>query len=230
MSGSNLISLQQLEIPSNSHTIFTIHGLNLPSYAVVQIHAFHYNVTLSLAETKLSHANHQNGTNLGFVLKRGGNDSQAIHLWNNNFEDVHYLLALIAYNKSAPLVGGCNLETKLARNPTLEVEREGPFTILKTPMARPSEKMSKAADSQCIEYKSLTHVTYYKYIEQFNFRADAYFEAVKSLIFGNHSLSGYQVSFRVTCCNLHKVTSSFCRLNRWARHSNASLRDSPALE
>lgn len=97
------VYLQELELPPRGYNSFNIHGLDqnyigLFGYAVFQLHCFHFNVTLSKDEI-LNRTSHENGTNLGLVLF-SQKDAQTLHVWNNNFDEVQCLVALIIYNNN----------------------------------------------------------------------------------------------------------------------------------
>lgn len=97
------VYLQELELPPRSYNSFNIHGLDqnyigLFGYAVFQLHCFHFNVTLSKDEI-LNRTSHENGTNLGLVLF-SQEYAQTLHVWNNNFDEVQCLVALIIYNNN----------------------------------------------------------------------------------------------------------------------------------
>lgn len=99
------VYLQELEVPRKSYNTFNINGLEqnykrVFGYAVFQLHCFHYNVTLSKDEI-LNRTSHENGTNLGLVLFSQKN-TQTLHVWNNNYDEVQCLVALIIYN-----INGC---------------------------------------------------------------------------------------------------------------------------
>lgn len=102
-SNNELVYLQELELPQRSYNTFNIVGLNknhleLFGYAVFQLHCFHFNVTLSKDEI-LNRTSHENGTNLGIVLF-SQTVSHILHVWNNNFDEVKCLVALIIYNSN----------------------------------------------------------------------------------------------------------------------------------
>lgn len=95
------VYLQELEVPRRSYNTFNINGLDqnyieLFGYAVFQLHCFHFNVTLS-KDKILNRTSHENGTNLGIVLF-SQKVAQTLHVWNDNFDEVQCLVALIVYN------------------------------------------------------------------------------------------------------------------------------------
>ena len=88
---------QVVKISSLSYNKINVVGLsNLEDfgYAIFQVHAYHFNLTLS-QEFNLSRSNNDNGTNLGFVLF----EDQVMHLWNHNFDVVKCAIVVTAYNK-----------------------------------------------------------------------------------------------------------------------------------
>lgn len=102
-SNNQFVYLHELEVPRRSYNTFNINGLDqnyieLFGYGVFQLHCFHFNVTLSKDEI-LNRTSHENGTNLGLVLF-SQKTSQTLHVWNNNFDEVQCLVALIIYNNN----------------------------------------------------------------------------------------------------------------------------------
>lgn len=131
---------------------------------------------------------HQNGTNLGFVILPKGS-LKTLHFWNDNFDDVKCMLAIIVYNHSAPVPGGCS-ELKVGLN----VEDNGSFVVLRT---SPSQLSNEMMDQKRVECGSegtrqLRYFTYYIYLEQMNFQHDVYFKAIESLLFINAANSSFQ--------------------------------------
>lgn len=189
---SELIHSMQFELPSKTFSSFEIRGLDQAflSRAVFQVHAFYLNVTLSL-DRKLPLTSHQNGTNIGFVL-RPGNYSQMLYLWNDNFDDVQCMFAIIVYNHSAPIVGGCSLD---GENPALLLEDTKNYVIVQTPPARLSDEVEGVRRSRCGD--PMKYFTHFLYLDQLNFHHEVYFDGIRSLMF---SRSGFEVKICSTSC------------------------------
>lgn len=92
---------QEFEISSLSYNKFDVSGLSDLEdfgYAIFQVHAFHFNLTLS-QEPLLNRSNNENGTNLGFVMF----EDQVMHVWNHNFDKVKCVVVVTAYGKKGEL-------------------------------------------------------------------------------------------------------------------------------
>lgn len=195
---SELVYLRQLEVPSRAYSTFIVSGLDqsFMSHAVFQLHAFQYNVSLSL-ERNMSTNNHQQGMNLGFVIEAGPT-TKSIFMFNDNYDDVQVLVALIVYNNSAPVIGGCSMELMENNPATLTIEESERFIIIYTQMARPSvNTMTKGKSSFCADNVTtpLLYSTYYMYLDQLNFESDIYFDAIKKMIFRTVTKNSHQVGF-----------------------------------
>lgn len=177
---SELVYTRRFEVPSRSFSSFEIRGLDQKffSYVVFQLHTFYYNVSLTLGEHE-PYYNRQNGTNIGFALKPG-RFSQTIKLQNDNYDDVQCFVAIVAYDQSAPIIGGSTNDEL-----TLNLKETDNFIIARTSSAKSSDNDA----SEPIQY-----FTYFLYLEQMNFSHEAYFEGIKNLMFSNASSLGYQVS------------------------------------
>jgi hypothetical protein len=158
-----------LKIPEHNDTGFT----------VFQVHCYHFNVTISLNERM---KNHQNGTNLGFVLFK----NHIVHLFNFNLNSVQCLFASIVYDKFAPIPGGCNEEENRPINPTVSVKIT--HNLLSTTSAPGRKSLVDQCDNQELKYE-----THYLYLEQDDFLAESYFNGIKKMLFGDLS----KFSFRV---------------------------------
>lgn len=191
---SDLIYTRGFEAPSKSHSTFELRGLDQKfiSYVVFQLHAFYFNVTMSLGE-KQSGPDHQNGTSLGFILKPS-EPVKTLHLWNHNFDEVHCMVAIVIYNQSAPSIGGCNMEGNVA-SPNLSIQEKEHFIIVQTPLAKLSNELLEKKLIHCGDNTSepMQYLTLYTYLEQLNFHRDVYFEGIKNLLFTSAFRNGHQV-------------------------------------
>ena len=94
---SSVKYFQELEITSLSYNQFDVSGLSDLKdfgYAIFQVHAFHFNLTLS-QEPLLNRSTNENGTNLGFVLF----EDQVMHVWNYNYNNVKCAVVVTVYGK-----------------------------------------------------------------------------------------------------------------------------------
>lgn len=168
--------MKEFVAPSRSNNTFRLFGLDQEflSYAVFQLHTFYFNVTLATRITDTS-SSRQTGSNLGFVIKPG-RDQNVVHMFNDNYEEVQCLVAVIVYNKSVPLIGGCNLDNSILENPRIILEESESFTIVKTCLAKPSN------ESSCLSDTYMKHSTYFIYLEQMDFDYRHYFDGIKSVM------------------------------------------------
>jgi hypothetical protein len=189
---------KQFEAPAKSYSTFDLQGLDedLHSHVVFQVHSFHLNVTLA-TEKDFSRSTHQNGTNLGFIV-RPADSLMTFHMWNDNFDSVHCLVAVIAYNKSSPIPGGCDVTT-ITNSAKLRTEENENFVIVETSPAKLSNETLSRRQIQCgDEGTQLEYSTIFSYLEQRNFHHEGYFEGIEAMLAGKN---GYQVriaSFVVT--------------------------------
>ena len=187
---SELIYTQEFEASSKSVSTITLQEMDQPflSYVVVQVHVFYFNVTLSL-EMDFSSPYRQNGTNLGFVLTPG-NSSRTIYLLNDNYDDIQFMVAVVVYNETAPIVGGCS--TEVIPQPQVFVVEKEYFLAVHTPKAAASELFN--CDDNVSD--SLQYFTYYLYLEPMNFHHEEYFNAIKALLFGKAPGKAHQVGIK----------------------------------
>lgn len=185
---------KQFEVPPKSYNTLELLNLNQQSrsHLVFQLHSFYFNVTLS-TEKNFSRSSHKNGTNLGFVV-RSNLSSTIFHLWNENFDDVQCMLAVVFYNNSSPIPGGCDLINPIEA--TLRTEEKDNFLVIETPPAKLSNEMMAQRKVQCGDEGSrqLEYFTYYTYLEQLNFQHDEYFKGIESLLYEGADKIGYKVS------------------------------------
>jgi hypothetical protein len=142
------------------------------------------NLTLSLS-LNFSESQ-QSGTNLGLVLHRE-TSPKLLYLRNNNFDDVECLVAVVLYNSSSPVVGGCSK----VGTAQLMLEETKHFIVVQTPNTKWGNKNGTCQD-QSVEY-----ATFYTYLEQLNFGSGVYFEGIEKFLFASVFRFGYQVSQRL---------------------------------
>jgi hypothetical protein len=158
-----------------------LHGFDKEfSYAVVQLHVFRFNVTVTVGKKDLENSTHF-GTTFSFVLNPR-DEATSLFLRNDNIDDVQFMVSVVVYDKNSPLLGGCSLNSSRIE---LNYEETEEFIILHTPAASESNNNCNGS--------SLKYSTYFGYLRQFNFTAEAYFEGVKSLLFKNVFKNGFKV-------------------------------------
>uniref|UniRef100_A0A1Y9H2S6 TM7S3/TM198-like domain-containing protein n=1 Tax=Anopheles dirus TaxID=7168 RepID=A0A1Y9H2S6_9DIPT len=169
-------------------------------YALVQLHAFEYNVTLSYNST-LVDGGHLSGQNVG-LLMYGDGDLYALNL--NPLQPVWVSLVLMLYNTSAPIPGGCNLEFPVEISPILNLTLTPEVIIIDTPaasVARPFQGSPNACGKARLLYES-----YYYTMPMHDFSQRSYFSAIRALIsYANAKASGRQNTFHAPLLpNRHK--------------------------
>uniref|UniRef100_A0A182WMC2 TM7S3/TM198-like domain-containing protein n=1 Tax=Anopheles minimus TaxID=112268 RepID=A0A182WMC2_9DIPT len=154
-------------------------------YALVQLNAFEYNVTLSY-NSSIVDGGHLTGQNVG-LLMYGDGDLYAFNL--DPHQPVWVSLVLMLYNTSAPIPGGCNLEFPVEISPILNLTLTPDIIIVDTPaasVAKPFQGSPNGCGKARLEYES-----YYYVMATHDFSERAYFDAiVKLLSYTNAKLSG----------------------------------------
>uniref|UniRef100_A0A182RUY4 DUF4203 domain-containing protein n=1 Tax=Anopheles funestus TaxID=62324 RepID=A0A182RUY4_ANOFN len=156
-------------------------------YALVQLNAFEYNVTLSYNSSILD-GGHLTGQNVG-LLMYGDGDLYAFNL--NPHQAVWVSLVLMLYNTSAPIPGGCNLEFPVEISPILNLTLTPEIIIVDTPaasVAKPFQGPPNGCGKARLEYES-----YYYSMPAHDFSQQAYFSAIRNMIsYVNAKMSGKQ--------------------------------------
>uniref|UniRef100_A0A182QCD2 TM7S3/TM198-like domain-containing protein n=1 Tax=Anopheles farauti TaxID=69004 RepID=A0A182QCD2_9DIPT len=156
-------------------------------YALVQLHAFEYNVTLSYNSTPVD-GGYLSGQNVG-LLMYGDGDLYALNL--NPLQPVWVSLVLMLYNTSAPIPGGCNLEFPVEISPVLNLTLTPQIIIVDTPaasVARPFQGSPNGCGKARLQYES-----YYYTMPMHDFSQKAYFNAIRQLIsYANAKSNGRQ--------------------------------------
>lgn len=156
-------------------------------YALVQLNAFEFNVTLSY-NSSIIDGGHLTGQNVG-LLMYGDGDLYAFNL--NPQQPVWVSLVLMLYNKSAPVPGGCNLEFPVDRSPILNLTLTAEIIIIDTPAASVApafQNPSNACGKARLQYES-----YYYSMPLHDFSQRTYFSAIRALIsYANAKSSGKQ--------------------------------------
>uniref|UniRef100_A0A182PNU5 TM7S3/TM198-like domain-containing protein n=1 Tax=Anopheles epiroticus TaxID=199890 RepID=A0A182PNU5_9DIPT len=158
-------------------------------YALVQLHAFEYNVTLSY-NSSIVDGGHLSGQNIG-LLMYGDGDLYAINL--NPTQAVWVSLVLMLYNTSAPIPGGCNLEFPVEVSPILNLTLTPDIIIVDTPaaaVAKPFQGAPNGCGKARLEYES-----YYYLMPTHDFSQRSYFAAINNIIsYASAKASGRQNS------------------------------------
>ena len=186
-------------MPAKSYSSIELRASNRHlSHLVFQVHSFYFNVTLS-TEKILSRSSHQNGTNLGFIV-RPVKPTQTFHLWNDNFDSVNCLIAVVSYNNSFPIPGACDSSNSVT--PTLKIEENENFAKFETSPAQLSNEMMEGKNVQCgDEGSQLEYFSYFIYLDQLNFQHEEYFRGIESMLADGAEKVSHRVSFS-SCSHL----------------------------
>lgn len=170
----------EIVLPAYSNTNIQLknmsrYGKNV-GFALIQVNAYEYNVTLSYTNTIID-GRHLTGLNLGLVLYEDGS-LYAINM--NPHEDVWVSLVLMLYNKTAPLPGGCNMEFPVEISPVMNLTQKESTIEVDTPPAAVA-KQFQVPDNQCGKAK-LTYESYYLTMPSYDFSQRTYFTYIRKLI------------------------------------------------
>uniref|UniRef100_A0A182K149 TM7S3/TM198-like domain-containing protein n=1 Tax=Anopheles christyi TaxID=43041 RepID=A0A182K149_9DIPT len=156
-------------------------------FALVQLHAFEYNVTLSY-NSSIVNGGHLSGQNVG-LLMYGDGDLYAFNL--NPHQPVWVSLVLMLYNTSAPLPGGCNLEFPVEISPILNLTLTPEVIIVDTPAAAVA-KTFQGTPNGCGKAR-LEYESFYYIMPTHDFSQRAYFDAINNVIsYTNAKVMGRQ--------------------------------------
>ncbi|CRK99073.1 CLUMA_CG012146, isoform A [Clunio marinus] len=183
--------ISRLDFPAKSSGTFNVHGFDqkFPSFAIFQLHSFYYNMSLSFTPNITEP--HETGTNIGLILK-SHNSTITLHIWNDNNDTVSCMAALVIYNRTTPIPGGCPKS-----QPMLTLRETEDFVIVETTIAEVSPKEhDKRGSVRCLRNstKPLHYFTNYIYLERMNFNHETYFNGIKSMIFDVNPPKSYRAT------------------------------------
>lgn len=179
----------EIVLPAYSNTKIQLtnmsrNGRNV-GFALVQVNAYEFNVTLSYTETIIE-GNHLTGLNLGLVLYEDGN----LYVINTNpHEDIWISLILMLYNKTAPLPGGCNMEFPVDVSPVMNLTLGESTIEVDTPPASLARQFN-SSENDCGKAR-LKYESYYLSMPSYDFSQKTYFTYIRNLIsYANAKASG----------------------------------------
>ena len=143
----------------------------------MQAHCHHQPITMSL-ENSSNGSITQYGTSIGFLLK-ANHDEKVFKLTNNNIDDVHCIVALIAYPESFPIPGSCAANINFTDVDMIKLVEE------------PSILAAIIPNKSC-NYTELIYETYYTYIDMMDFNVDDYFMGIEKMLYESIT-TAYQV-------------------------------------
>jgi hypothetical protein len=178
---------KQIEVPAKSYSTLELRASNQHlSHLVFQVHSFYFNVTLST--DKILSSSHQNGTNLGFIVRPV--KSTTFHLWNDNFDSVQCMVAVVSYNSSFPIPGACDVSD----SPILKIEETENFVTVGTSPAKLSNDLMERRNIQCgDEGSQLEYFAYFIYLDQLNFQHEEYFRGIESMLADGATKNSHKV-------------------------------------
>ncbi|XP_050091173.1 transmembrane 7 superfamily member 3-like [Anopheles aquasalis] len=167
---------------------FSLNDHPTMGYALVQLNAFEYNVTLSYNSTIIE-GGHLTGQNLGLLMYEDG-DLYAFNL--NPYQPVWVSIVLMIYNSSAPVPGGCNLEFPVETSPVLNVTLTPATIIVDTPPASVALQFRNNSSNACGNAR-LKYESYYIQMASHDFSQRSYFNALRSLMgYATAKTAGHQ--------------------------------------
>uniref|UniRef100_A0A1Q3FE33 TM7S3/TM198-like domain-containing protein n=1 Tax=Culex tarsalis TaxID=7177 RepID=A0A1Q3FE33_CULTA len=179
----------EIVLPAYSNTAIQLrqmghHGRDV-GFALIQINAYEFNVTLSYNATIVD-GTHLTGQNVGLVLYEDG----SLYAINTNVhEDVMVSLVLMLYNKTAPLPGGCNLEFPVEISPVMNLTLGETTIQVDTPPASLAKQIPPP-ENQCGK-SNLRYESYYLSMPSYDFSQRTYFSYIRKLIsYANAKASG----------------------------------------
>lgn len=183
----------EVVLPEYSRTAIRLTNFSLNDhpnmgYALVQLNAFEYNVTLSYNSTIIE-GGHLSGQNLGLVMYEDG-DLYAFNL--NPHQPVWVSIVLMIYNSSAPVPGGCNLEFPVETSPVLNVTLTPATIIVDTPPASVALQFRNHSSNACGKAR-LKYESYYIQMASHDFSQRSYFTALRALMgYATAKTAGHQ--------------------------------------
>ncbi|XP_055626803.1 transmembrane 7 superfamily member 3-like [Toxorhynchites rutilus septentrionalis] len=171
---------RQIVLPAYSNTNIQLRNMALHAkdigFALIQVHAFEYNVTLSYTNTIVT-GRHLTGTNLGLTLR---NDGTLYAINTNPLQDIWISLVLMLYNKTAPIPGGCNMEYPVDISPVMNLTLEESVIEVDTPPASVARRFN-TSENQCGKIE-LKYESYYLSMPTYDFSQYTYFTYIRKLI------------------------------------------------
>lgn len=176
-----LVYYNETVLPSYSQSTIYLKNLRTDiGFAIIQIHSFEYNVTLSYNKTIERNYN-ENGTNLGLTLYpndvRAGYAAVYVHNFNY-FTAINASIVLMIYNRTTPVPGGCNMEYPVPDAPILMLKSMAEFLYVDTPLAADDP----LNDNRILCNSTLSYVGYHMYLPRNDYSCRTYFDGIKSML------------------------------------------------
>ncbi|XP_072762373.1 transmembrane 7 superfamily member 3 [Anoplolepis gracilipes] len=151
-------------------------------FIILQIHTFQYNATIAYDKALLDKVSSKSlfGSNIGLYLKIHDITTPIqVFLKHNNLHNLDALLVIVAYDRNAPIPGGCNMEFDIEVAPYQKLHTENEMIIVDT---QPASRLVDNGLPTLCEKNPVQHKMYRLYLPRQDFTPDTYFEAIASML------------------------------------------------
>ncbi|XP_029669870.1 transmembrane 7 superfamily member 3-like [Formica exsecta] len=159
--------------------------IDIPSdiwFIILQIHTFQYNATIAYDKELLDKVSNRSlfGSNIGLYLKTHNVTTPIqVFLKHYNLHNLDALLTIVAYDRNAPIPGGCNMEFDIEIAPYQKLRTENEMIIVDT---QPASMLGDNGLPTLCETNPVQHKMYRLYLPRQDFTPDTYFEAITSML------------------------------------------------
>lgn len=170
----------EVTLPAYSNSEFSIRNI-APTFgfAIFQVHACLYNVTLSYLELLKPHM-YEHGSDMGLIVYPS-TIPQSLFVANDNyFTAVNISIAVIVYNPTVPIPGACNLvAAEVDDSPGLLVQNAREMISVDTPPAAMNvhERLCQTQPTRALQYSG-----YHLYLSKNDFTCRTYFDGIKQML------------------------------------------------
>ncbi|KAG8301285.1 Transmembrane 7 super member 3 [Homalodisca vitripennis] len=162
--------------------VYYLHVQFIPSWVqfiILQTHAYLHNVSLGYSMEMLSNKS-VTGQNIGLAANVTSSRTAQFFLENDNPFNVTVLIAVVAYNKNAPLPGGCNMEfEEFETAPWLRVNVSGAMVSVSSQPAQ--GPITWGAMDTC-NLPTLRYQSYHLFLPEKDFQVNTYFDYIRRMI------------------------------------------------
>ncbi|XP_050449282.1 transmembrane 7 superfamily member 3-like [Cataglyphis hispanica] len=151
-------------------------------FIILQIHTFQYNATIAYDKDLLDKVSSRSlfGSNIGLYLKTYNVTTPIqVFLKHYNLHNLDALLTIVAYDRNAPIPGGCNMEFDIEIAPYQKLHTENEMIIVDT---QPASILAGNGLPTLCETNPVQHKMYRLYLPRQDFTPDTYFEAIASML------------------------------------------------
>lgn len=171
---------REVTLPAYSTNEFSIRNIASSfGFAIFQVHACLYNVTLSYNLT-LKPNMHVHGSDLGLMVYPSALP-QSLFIFNENyFSSINVSIAVVVYNPTIPLPGACNLAAaEVEDSPGLLVQNSREMISVYTPPAamNVNERLCPTQPPSALQYSG-----FHLYLPKNDFSCRTYFDGIKRMM------------------------------------------------